>query len=234
MYSTIEVDSSVGKLDVTVIHRDCLHCSSAARYKGREYKVGLHIKYEAGKYVADVKGQTEVKGQKADASATVRLEVIDAVLEAVNTLSRYDPDLIAQDRIYYGNQKESLVADLERAMAKVREIEDQIRGIDSYLRAIDNGIKTYQITEELSIPEEANRRYASMTRSEYNSEGRHIGGDKGDLFFQGYTVEDGKTVLTCPVLRTADILSPQDAYETAKEVLMASYDSVGVETVEHS
>lgn len=94
------------------------------------------------------------------------------------------------------------------------------------------GIRSrYSINHELSLPAEANPRYRDLAMRE---EIRTIGGDKGDLEFQGYTIEDGKTILYLPVLVTTLELNEDEAYEIAQTVLLESFESIGVETVEHS
>lgn len=92
----------------------------------------------------------------------------------------------------------------------------------------------YAVVGELTIPALANPRYADLALNELD--GRVIGGDKGDLSFRGYTVEEkhSLTVLYRPILHTSLVLSPEEVFEIAQEILMYSYDSIGVETVEHN
>lgn len=94
--------------------------------------------------------------------------------------------------------------------------------------------RCYIISRELSLPVEASRKHTDLTVKESETGGRTIGGDLGDLNFQGYFVEPGKTVLFKPELLTTLELSDDEAYETAREVLFASFESIGAETVEHS
>lgn len=90
------------------------------------------------------------------------------------------------------------------------------------------------ITAELSIPAQANRRFQDLTRKESEKGGRIIGGDLGDLRFQGYTVEDDRTVLNSPELLTSIVMDENEAANVAQSILDASFQSIGVETVEHS
>lgn len=88
---------------------------------------------------------------------------------------------------------------------------------------------------KLTLPEQAEPLYADLSLSEVRGDGhRTIGGDKGDLWFDGYTLENGETVLYKPVLVTIHELSDDEVQDVAQEILQASYDSIGIETVEHS
>lgn len=91
----------------------------------------------------------------------------------------------------------------------------------------------YPITIELGIPAEANRRFENLSFSEVNKRGyRVIGGDKGDLHHQGYTVENDRTILYKPVLSTTyDDLTEDEANEIAQEILDFAFNSLGVECV---
>lgn len=75
-----------------------------------------------------------------------------------------------------------------------------------------------------------------LNRRESDEGGRVIGGDLGDLEFYGYTLDRDKetTTLYGPVLVTQRKLSKKDANQIAYDVLMESYASIGIETVEHS
>lgn len=96
-------------------------------------------------------------------------------------------------------------------------------------------ITRYTITQPLTLPQQADPKKADLSFSELKKRDfRAMGGDKGDLEFQGYTIENGTTTLYKPVLVTSLQLSPEDAYETAQEVLLNNYQSVGIECVEHS
>ncbi len=88
---------------------------------------------------------------------------------------------------------------------------------------------------KLTLPEQAEPLSADLSLSEVRkSDHRTIGGDKGDLWFNGYSLENGETVLYEPVLVTSLELNPDEAQDFAEEILQASYDSIGIETVEHS
>ncbi len=97
--------------------------------------------------------------------------------------------------------------------------------------------RRYDITKKLVLPELASSRYSELSRREYERDGaRVIGGDLGDLEFYGYTLNrgNGTTTLDGPVLVTQRKLSKKDANQIAYDVLMESYGSIGIETVEHS
>ena len=100
--------------------------------------------------------------------------------------------------------------------------------------------KYYDIKNKLSIPELASRRNSELSRRERESDtGRRvIGGDLGDLEFYGYTLNESRdeTVLDGPVLVTSlkKKLTKDEAYEIALGILMASYNSIGVDAVERS
>jgi hypothetical protein len=89
---------------------------------------------------------------------------------------------------------------------------------------------TYQINE-IYLEDEAPERYENLSLTERDRGGRVIGGDKGDLWFEGYYVENGKTFLINPTLETTLNLTDDNAQEVAMEVLSESYDSIGIEAV---
>jgi len=94
----------------------------------------------------------------------------------------------------------------------------------------------YNVKEPLQIPARANERYADLSLTELQKRGyRVIGGDRGDLRFEGFTVEDdGKTTLYRPVLHTSfEDLTDDEVQEIAEEVLAEAFDSIGAEAVEH-
>lgn len=103
---------------------------------------------------------------------------------------------------------------------------------------IPDAVRT--VTRELSIPVEANDRYAGLSLSEIRSDRgcRVIGGDKGDLWFDGYEVARGKTIIYKPcVYGFSHDFQEWDADEVddlAEEILLEAFESVGVECVEHS
>lgn len=105
------------------------------------------------------------------------------------------------------------------------------------------GTPFYKVVGKLSLPEEANPRYdepnpdAPDPNNLRHGFGRVIGGDQGDLLFDGYTIENGETVLYNPhVLTGLDMVdwTDDDLFSLAQEILMTSYDSIGVECVEHN
>ena len=98
----------------------------------------------------------------------------------------------------------------------------------------------YHIDEgphELSIPEEANERYADPTWAEVCRTEKHgrpgvrvIGGDQGDVYFDSFTVEDGFTVLNGAVLRTAhEDLDEEEAFAMADGIVAEAFASIGTE-----
>lgn len=90
----------------------------------------------------------------------------------------------------------------------------------------------YRVTAEISIPEEAPKKHADLSSNEVDRGYRVIGGDKGDLYHKGYTVENGRTILYTPVLvTTLEDLTHDEVNEIAQEILDFSYDSIGVESV---
>lgn len=87
---------------------------------------------------------------------------------------------------------------------------------------------------KLTLSEQAEPLYADLSLSEVRkSDHRTIGGDKGDLWFDGYTLENGETVLYKPVLVTIHELNDDEVQDMAQEILQASFNSIGIETVEH-
>ncbi len=96
--------------------------------------------------------------------------------------------------------------------------------------------RRYDITKKLALPGLANPRYRDLSRRESDNGGRVIGGDLGDLEFYGYELDRDKdeTILYGPVLVTQRKLSKKDANQIAYDILMESYASIGLETVEHS
>lgn len=93
----------------------------------------------------------------------------------------------------------------------------------------------YEIKEELFLYGEANQRYADLTLQEVRHRGaRRIGGDRGDLEFMGFTLKKGKTFLSDPVVvTTLEGLSDEEALEIAWEILLGSFESIGLECVQH-
>lgn len=91
---------------------------------------------------------------------------------------------------------------------------------------------TYTVTTPLTLPVRANPRFRDLSRHEEG--GRIIGGDKGDLIFDGYDLDDTSTTLSGVKLRTDLDLTEDEVNDIAKEILQFSYESIGIETVEHS
>lgn len=90
--------------------------------------------------------------------------------------------------------------------------------------------KEYPVTlSPLSIPIEANPRFAEMSSSELRKrEHRVIGGDVGDLIFKGYYIENGKTVLIDPVIVTSHKnLDVQEVQDVAQVILSCAFISIG-------
>lgn len=96
----------------------------------------------------------------------------------------------------------------------------------------------YPVPGAISLPGLANIRYAALSGYEVQKYGhRTIGGDKGDVRFEGYTLDrdNNATVLYKPVLVNAiDGLTEDEVNELAREIVQFSFDSIGLETVEHN
>lgn len=88
----------------------------------------------------------------------------------------------------------------------------------------------------------ANPRFGDPSLSEvrrFETDGyyRRIGGDRGDLYFDGYDVEDGNTILRNPALILFfdhDAVTEDDLVDLAREIFDSAFDSIGIECVEHS
>lgn len=105
------------------------------------------------------------------------------------------------------------------------------------ITTISNGTHRYPLSEDISLPGLANRRFAILSMSEVNRSGcRRIGGDLGDVEFEGFDLdeENNRTVLYNPVLVTTLELTLEEANVVAQDVVNFSFESVGLETVEHS
>lgn len=91
------------------------------------------------------------------------------------------------------------------------------------------------VTMRLTIPAEANPRFADLSRKEMDK-GRIIGGDQADLRFWGFTVQRSQTELVNPELLRGnfDGWSNDDIINVAQEILSASFASIGVECIEHN
>ena len=79
-------------------------------------------------------------------------------------------------------------------------------------------------------------KYSDLSSSESQVGYRVIGGDKGDLHFKGYTVnqDDNITELYKPVLRTSLDLNSDEAISVANQILSESFSSIGWESIYHS
>lgn len=95
----------------------------------------------------------------------------------------------------------------------------------------------YPLNDEISVPGLADRRYAILSITEVERCGyRVIGGDLGDVYFEGFDLdhENNRTVLYNPVLVTGLELTVDEATVVAQDVVSESFESIGLETVEHS
>lgn len=96
-------------------------------------------------------------------------------------------------------------------------------------------MKQYQVRTVLYLPEQANTRFSDLNRKEAERGYRTIGGDKGDLRFNGFHIEGESTQLDDAILVTdLNYLTDDEVDDIANEILHASYESIGIETVEHS
>ncbi len=98
-----------------------------------------------------------------------------------------------------------------------------------------------QLKNPFVIDVAANPRFGTPTitevrRAETSNHGynRVVGGNHGDLLFDGYEVEDGKTILSNPALFTRLVIDEDDVDELAREIFDESFACIGIETVEHS
>jgi len=92
----------------------------------------------------------------------------------------------------------------------------------------------YKTTRPLTVPGLASRRHEDLTRREYMRGYRVLGGDRGDLHFQGYTLqpENNQTVLDSPVLLSYDDMTPDEVNDIAEEVLAQAFESIGFDAVQ--
>ncbi len=93
------------------------------------------------------------------------------------------------------------------------------------------------------IAAQANPRFGRPSMSEviraesnpvYHGYNRVIGGDRGDLLFDGYMVFRGDTMLTDPAVWTEEQLTDDEVTDLARQIFNESFASIGIETVEHS
>jgi hypothetical protein len=91
-------------------------------------------------------------------------------------------------------------------------------------------VPNYQVSLELDVDGEANPKRATLHPRETDYGGRVIGGDQGDLYFFGYTIHPGRTVLVDPYLATRHKdLTQDEVDDIAKSILMEAYESIGIE-----
>lgn len=89
----------------------------------------------------------------------------------------------------------------------------------------------------LAVQGLANPRFADLSLGEVRKDNhRIIGGDKGDLWFNGYTLEQdmNQTLLYQAILVTTLELDDDEVQDVAEAILQESFNSIGIETVEHS
>ena len=94
------------------------------------------------------------------------------------------------------------------------------------------------VKRQLSIPAVANARYADLSLKEQDKgDGwRVCPGEHGDLYFDGFWIEGGKTIIANPHLKYfgTDELAEEKAADIAEDILMTAFNSIGAECVEHS
>ena len=101
--------------------------------------------------------------------------------------------------------------------------------------------KLYALPEPIIINQRANPKYGDASISEIrrseadpNMRGyyRVIGGDNGDVLFNGYAAEGAKVTLKDPVLRTtlAD-LDKDEIFEIVQEIVQYARQSIGLEAI---
>ena len=86
----------------------------------------------------------------------------------------------------------------------------------------------------LRFPWKANIRYADLSPKESNRGYRVIGGNRGDVRFNGFETDDNGTELGGVRLFSALDLTKDEALEIATEIVGECYESIGTECVEHS
>lgn len=97
----------------------------------------------------------------------------------------------------------------------------------------------YYLQQPFVIDGEAPSRFSTPSiteihRAEKSGRGfnRCIGGDKGDLLFDCYDVDDGQTTLSNPALSTSiEGLTDDEVMDIAREVFDASFASIGWDAV---
>ena len=90
----------------------------------------------------------------------------------------------------------------------------------------------------ITVPFAADPKFAELSRSErHSAKGcRVLGGDLCDIHFDGYDVDDatGTTTLSGVVVLACDGLSDNDVINVVTDCIMASYEIIGAECIEHS
>jgi hypothetical protein len=98
------------------------------------------------------------------------------------------------------------------------------------------------LAEPFVIDHAASPRFGDPSTTEvrrYENYGHYrcIGGNRGDLYFDGYEVKDGKTILANAAVITffdnADI-TEDELTDLAREIFDEAFASIGIECVEHS
>ena len=98
----------------------------------------------------------------------------------------------------------------------------------------------YNVPEPFSVKGKADPRYEDLTLSEARSAERNkrwasriIGGDLGDLGFEGYRVHRGRTYLCHPVLLSFlnRRLTRADVVALARQIVAEAMDSIGFEAL---
>ena len=96
----------------------------------------------------------------------------------------------------------------------------------------------YRITLPVTLPECADIAYHNLSLSEVRrGDCRTIGGDRADVEFRGYTLDyDAKTTTLHDVslVGAVECLTDTEARDLAQSIVDRSYESIGIETVEHS
>lgn len=96
----------------------------------------------------------------------------------------------------------------------------------------------YKISNSIVLAELANDRYSALSSNETKNRGyRVLGGDRGDLCFEGYTVDrsEGTTTLEEVSVRTKiEGLSEDELFDLANEILTEAYCSLGIECIYRS
>jgi len=92
-----------------------------------------------------------------------------------------------------------------------------------------------RISVELSLPEEANPRFeypSAFAKDKFAGHYRCIGGDKGDIVFDSYTVEPGKTSINEAHLSSGyldDNSTQEEVDEWALEIFGNAAESIGLD-----